>query len=55
MLQLKSLEILVHSGQLLDPGNIEMTARKGAKDKDFVMTAYAEGKEVAQKGATARM
>lgn len=42
---LKTLEVLVNNGKPLDEANIKREAEKIAKDKEFVKTAYAEGKE----------
>lgn len=45
---LKSLEMLIHSGRPLDEENIKMAAGQASRDRAFVRTAYAEGKELAQ-------
>jgi uncharacterized protein (DUF697 family) len=42
---LKSLEVLLHSGQPLTEENLKNAASDVTKDKAFVKAAYAEGKE----------
>jgi uncharacterized protein (DUF697 family) len=45
---LKSLEVLLHSGKPLTEENIKMASEQTSKDKTFVKSAYAEGKDVAK-------
>lgn len=45
---LKSLEVLIHSNKPLTEENIKMAVEQTSKDKAFVKSAYAEGKEVAR-------
>ena len=48
MVYVKSLEVLIHSDQPLTEKNVKRMTEQISKDKEFVESAYAEGKEVAK-------
>lgn len=50
---LKSLELLIRSGKPLTDDNLKKATAQTSKDKAFVKSAYAEGKQVAESSRSA--